>query len=540
MPSVRTHGRSPSVAPRDRRLDPKVLGALVLIAAIPLGVFLVDPLQPLLEHHSFRQTQTALTSFWMLHGGGFFAYLTPVLGAPWTVPMEFPLFQAIVAFVVRVGGLPLDVTGRALALVFFYLTAIPIIAVLRVYGWPAVISALAIFVTSPIDLFFSRAFLIETFATLLSLSALAAWLAYRRGRRLSSLWIFVAFGILAGLQKITTFLPIVAVCGVDLAACEFQNLRKLELRRLDWRSAFALLAVLLPAVLWTAYSDAIKSGGALSALMTSTNLRSWNFGSIALRLRLEYWSKVFGGKILLLGGFAPVVVLLALAIRNKRVGWNRDAAMFAGAGLLGPLIFANLHFVHDYYLVGSLAFLACGAGILLGPYLADGPKNFRARQVGALTLLLAVNLTLFAIRYGPMLEEIPPIDAETYRIAQAIARSTAPDDVTIIVGLDWNGTIPYYSQRFALMFPEAMTNESRAAVLRDPAAYLDGRRVGAVVYCPPADPLHALSGPMQDALYGLVAGAAVDFGRCTVKIRAVPPRSGATALPRGPALPRAS
>ena len=116
MPSVRTHGRSPSVAPRDRRLDPKVLGALVLIAAIPLGVFLVDPLQPLLEHHSFRQTQTALTSFWMLHGGGFFAYLTPVLGAPWTVPMEFPLFQAIVAFVVRVGGLPLDVSFTAGAL----------------------------------------------------------------------------------------------------------------------------------------------------------------------------------------------------------------------------------------------------------------------------------------------------------------------------------------------------------------------------------------------------------------------------------------
>lgn len=523
-----------------RGLDRTQTGVFLLLAVIPLVVFLVNPFQPLLEHHSFRQTQTALTSYWMLHGGGYLRYLTPVLGAPWTVPMEFPLFQAIVALVVRTSAIPLDVAGRASALVFFYLTAIPVVAVLRVYGWPAVICALAIFVTSPIDLFFSRTFLIETLATLLSVTSLAAWLAYRRRGSISNLWLFLAFGAFAGLQKITTFLPIAAVCVADLGLSELSNPGKFNWRRIDWRGFAALVVVVMPAVLWTIYSDAIKNDGALSALMTSTNLREWNFGSVALRLRLAYWSKVFGGKIMLLGGLAPALVLLFLALRQRRIGWNRDAAMFAGAGLLGPLIFANLHFVHDYYLVGSLVFLACSAGIVLGPYLGGLLHRSRARYLGAVGLVVVVNLALFATRYGSMLEDIPALDAETYRIAQAIARRSSPDEVTIIVGLDWNGTIAYYSRRYALMFPDVMTNASRADIIRNPTPYLGGRPVGAIVYCPMADPEHVLSASLQHSLEELVPGETVAFGQCRVKIRDDPSRSGATAPSRGSVLPGAS
>ena len=46
--------------------------------------------QPPLDVHSFRQTQTALTSYWFIHQGFQFAYETPVVGAPWAIPFEFP------------------------------------------------------------------------------------------------------------------------------------------------------------------------------------------------------------------------------------------------------------------------------------------------------------------------------------------------------------------------------------------------------------------------------------------------------------------
>src|SRR5690348_16272333 len=101
---------------------------LVIVGLIPLCIFLVNPWQPLLEHHAFRQTQTAIASYWLMHGGGHGErYLTPLFGYPWTLPMEFPLFQELVAFVCAHTGLPLDFTGRLLSLIFFYGACVPVI-----------------------------------------------------------------------------------------------------------------------------------------------------------------------------------------------------------------------------------------------------------------------------------------------------------------------------------------------------------------------------------------------------------------------------
>src|SRR5579862_7514545 len=46
---------------------------------------------PVIGMHAFRQTQTAITSYWMLKGSPWLAYETPVLGPPWSIPFEFPL-----------------------------------------------------------------------------------------------------------------------------------------------------------------------------------------------------------------------------------------------------------------------------------------------------------------------------------------------------------------------------------------------------------------------------------------------------------------
>src|SRR5262249_12586239 len=54
----------------------------------------------------FRQTQTAMSTYYMLHGGPLFAYETPLFGYPWAIPIEFPLYQWIVAGLVAISGLP--------------------------------------------------------------------------------------------------------------------------------------------------------------------------------------------------------------------------------------------------------------------------------------------------------------------------------------------------------------------------------------------------------------------------------------------------
>ncbi|HLP08436.1 MAG TPA: hypothetical protein VK178_09730, partial [Opitutaceae bacterium] len=55
---------------------------------------------PGLLGHGFRQAQTALSIDAMKQDGFRLDYATPVLGKPWAIPMEFPLYQWLV---MRVG-----------------------------------------------------------------------------------------------------------------------------------------------------------------------------------------------------------------------------------------------------------------------------------------------------------------------------------------------------------------------------------------------------------------------------------------------------
>src|ERR1700733_12178228 len=112
--------------------------ALTILAAIAL-VFGIAVLgrrwnDPLLGMHSFRQTQTAITAYWILRGSPWFAYHTPVLGAPWSIPYEFPMYQLVVAAVVKLTGLQLDPAGRLVSYLFLLATIWPTRSIMRSYG----------------------------------------------------------------------------------------------------------------------------------------------------------------------------------------------------------------------------------------------------------------------------------------------------------------------------------------------------------------------------------------------------------------------
>ena len=52
-------------------------------------------------------------------------YITPVLGPPWSIPFEFPLYQWLAGGFHALTGYPLDQSGRLVSLVFFYLCLVP-------------------------------------------------------------------------------------------------------------------------------------------------------------------------------------------------------------------------------------------------------------------------------------------------------------------------------------------------------------------------------------------------------------------------------
>ena len=75
-----------------------------------------------LPGHEFRQAQTALTAYHVKQTHDFsLDYATPVLGKPWAIPFEFPLYQWSVVVVSDRSGLGLIKAGRIVSLACFYL-----------------------------------------------------------------------------------------------------------------------------------------------------------------------------------------------------------------------------------------------------------------------------------------------------------------------------------------------------------------------------------------------------------------------------------
>src|SRR5262245_5390007 len=91
-------GLGGKLAPRREALIDVAL-TLVLAAFLAQAVYYLALGfgRPIFEQHGFRQTQTALSTYWILQGGPWIAYETPVLGAPWALPFEFPTYQLAAA-----------------------------------------------------------------------------------------------------------------------------------------------------------------------------------------------------------------------------------------------------------------------------------------------------------------------------------------------------------------------------------------------------------------------------------------------------------
>jgi hypothetical protein len=106
---------------REKRLT-NLLPGLVLAVVFVASLWAMTRQweKPLLDMHSFRQTQTAISTYYMAKDPGmFFNYITPVLGKPWQIPMEVPIYQWIVAQQHNITSMGLDQSGKLVSIVFW-------------------------------------------------------------------------------------------------------------------------------------------------------------------------------------------------------------------------------------------------------------------------------------------------------------------------------------------------------------------------------------------------------------------------------------
>ncbi len=474
-----------------------LLTALFALAFIhATAILFIGIAQPLLDFHSFRQTQTALSVYWILHGGPWFAYETPVLGAPWAIPFEFPVYQLLVAAISWL-GVPLTIAGRFLSFAFFLGCIWPlriIVSELKL-GRATFLATAILFLTSPLYLYWGRTFLVETCALFFAM----AWLALTLKFLNHGGWRYAAgatvAGIAAVLAKATTF-PAFAVLG-SLAVLYFfaLGIRSREpvaaLARFVGTTAVIVLLPFVFGFAWVWYSDAVKEANQLGHFLTSEALSGWNFGNMQQRLSSKLWSDTIGGRVLpeTLGYFSVIgIIALAATLTAPR---RLVVAAAALLGFLTPfLVFTNLHIVHSYYQSANALLLIAAIGVGIGAIFATGNRTI------AFAVLLTLVVGQVSFFYDRFFLEIKKTFAgdQTLLVGDAVQKLTTPDQSILVFGNDWSSTIGFYAQRKSLTVPGWIAQPVLEKILANPQSFLGDVKLGAIIACTPGLPSYGDEG----------------------------------------------
>ena len=458
---------------------------LLLLLAILYNVywFAAGIDNPLLDLFSFRQAQTAVSSYWLDTNGLSVIYETPVLGYPWTIPFEFPIYQWLGVLIARL-GLPLDVAGRTVAFSFHLAVLIPLTALLQGLrvSMRTIMIVCILFLVSPLYVFWGRTVMIEPSALFFAVS----WLAL-----LSSFILFGGFvrflgavlcGSLAALVKLTTF-PAFGLLGAALfvvaSAKEWKHESRFNLPRLFLVAAAGVLPVAIAAV-WVAHTDEVRIQNFLGSRLTSRALISWNFGPLEMRLTGAVWRDAMFMRMLPeVLGYCAVLSLVAFGAWLDRRKYG--ALVFASiAGfLIALLIFTNLHLVHNYYQYANAIFVLVALGLVIGALAENGRPKLAA------FILIAVvggQVWYFFNNYAAFVTTDLRVDP-TYKIAKLVRKHTARDEALLVFGLDWSSVVPYYSRRKSLAVPNFATDAQIKRILARPGDFLGGLSLGAIVLC---------------------------------------------------------
>ncbi len=467
---------SPAPAQQPSRLESRLaIGIFLLCLLFNFWGVKVGWTSKNLPGGEFRQAQTALSAYWIKAGKDFsLAYPTPVVGKPWSIPMEFPLYQWTVVVTGKLTGWNLTKAGRAVSIACFYL-CLPAIFLLLA-RWRVAPGrrwlVLAVVLTCPLYIFYSRGFLIETMALLFGLWF---WVAFERSvAERSKVWLVLAVlaGTGAGLVKVTTFILYLLPAGWWAVT------RLWAVRKAGWKTELAWMAaaVVLPfgaTLWWLDFADATKALNPLGIVFTSAGLREFNLGTNATRFSPGLWAtkaRIVSEQLTWLPGILFCGVLVAVAGRTRWREIAACAACFASVLVIFPVLYAY----HDYYYVANTALLLVAMGLALVA-LAESRVS-RWVVYGAVGLVLVGQGWRYLEWYYPGQRAISQGGDGLTTSLRTLTNST---DVIAVLGQDWNSMTPYYAQRRAVMFRDDIARDRDR--VEEALAKLEGEKIGALV-----------------------------------------------------------
>lgn len=503
-------------APSRRETYPTLL-IFVLLLAFHFWATTANWRSTDLPGNGFRQTQTAITAMFVQRDHNFsVAYPTPVLGKPWSVPFEFPLYQWTVVAVSNLTHTALVPSGRAVSLICFYLTlpALWLLAGRLGVAGSRRLLVLAAVLSCPLYIFYARAFLIETMALMFSVWFLYAYVAAVERRHAGWLVVAIVAGVGAGLVKITTFILYLMPAAVWSLAWLWQAWRgpdgsRAVARVLGW-IAMACALPFLASWGWVRYSDAVKVKNPSAVNLASGPMQGYNFGTWETRFSAEIWN--FHWKILLTN-LTPAIVLTAMILLTLLVArrwWTWTlwcVVFFMGVQVLFPVLYAW----HEYYYVANTVLLMTAFALALCGLLESAHSRWIVWPV--ILGVFAAQIWTYFIYLRP--EQIRRLDGGS-GLTDVLRAITEPNDVLIIAGDDWASMTPFYSERRALMIRRSMEYDGK--YLDKALALLKGEHVGALVLVGPQKLNHELCDRVGEQ-FGVASEPILHWGGTDVYVR---------------------
>jgi hypothetical protein len=280
----------------------------------------------------------------------------------------------------------------------------------------------------------------------------------------------------AGLVKVTTFMLYLCPAG-------WWALCRVWFGRAGgrWRGDLAWIALALAppcaaTLAWLHFADVTKALNPSAQFIREASLRDFNFGTWAVRLSPETWRQQWRNiaDSLSWGPLLAAGAALTLLAGRPRRGDIAKLLLWFGV-VLG--VFPVLYARHEYYFAASGILLLVALG-LVPVALAE---SRRPRWLVLLVLGSIVGAQAYRYLdgyYGAQQGVTSGGDG----LSRSLGGLTAPDDVLVITGQDWNSMTPYYAKRRALMI--RADAEQNAAQLDAAFAALAGENIGALVLGP--------------------------------------------------------
>jgi len=444
---------------------------IFLLAIIFSSLIVLSSLDiPILEHHAFRQTQTAIISWHMSSPLDLVYTPLPIFGPPWTLNQELPIFQYLVKVISVYAGLDtlqgLQNVGRSLSWVFLLLTLVPIYYLSKLHSIDRddffIFSSL--YLSAPLYVFFSTSFAIESTALFVSMTFLFFFNRYLIYRKTLTLILFSFFLSLSLLIKVTTATPflllILFIYIIHIYKDEFDF-------RVFTRLAIASLIPIIVLILWKNHADSIAVSSILTEDLSSSShiMKEWIFGTIDDRININIYVKVFARILLYSSPGLLIIILVSLFFNYKKLikvssYIDKSTLLLISIFLLifiTIFTFPKLHYIHDYYQYSIGIFAIFFISVLLHKLKSD---------IKLFLVALSILFNILAFFYHPISDSFytkrfdyigsdKQISFE--KISSIIIENTGIDDLVISSGFDgWSSELAFFTKRkFLINWPHA-------------------------------------------------------------------------------------